>query len=82
MEEEAQQLVENDDELVAKTTKIYPKHSLSSLPSLLPTLFTLFPIVSSLLYPHAHFLRSSSSSPPPTDDMPFTLPVERENERE
>lgn len=26
-------------------------------------------------YPQAHFLRSSSSSPPPTDDIPFTLPI-------
>jgi hypothetical protein len=49
MEEEAHQRLENDDELVAKPAKIYPIHS-HSFYSLLPTLFTLLPFFSSLLY--------------------------------
>lgn len=49
MEEEAHQRLENDDELVAKPAKIYPIHS-HSFYSLLPTLFTLLPFFSFLLF--------------------------------
>ena len=63
----------DDDASVSTHTHLHSFHSLKI--SFYPDPNIIHSILS-FLYPQAHFFLSSSSSPlPPTDDIPFTLPM-------